>query len=136
MTVMSEGLLLNSEYIKMGREEGGFQALLTQLPLVIVLSFFIDPRPTNYLRQNIVFSYLEMIRVSFSLFFSFSFLLFYVIINFKNLFYHYFFFMKIIFIFHVPGCSGMFRHVPQCSVFLVLSTPSVIRGKILLVTLR
>ena len=36
MTVMSEGLLLNSEYIKMGREEGGFQAFLTQLPLVIV----------------------------------------------------------------------------------------------------
>ena len=36
MTVMSEGLLLNSKHIKMGREEGGFQALLTQLPLVIV----------------------------------------------------------------------------------------------------
>ena len=33
MTVMSDGLLLNSKYIKMGREEGGFQALLTQLPL-------------------------------------------------------------------------------------------------------
>ena len=29
MTLMSEGLLLNSKYIKMGREEGGFQALLT-----------------------------------------------------------------------------------------------------------
>ena len=39
MTVMSEGLLLNSKYINMGCEEGGFQALrplLTQLPLVIV----------------------------------------------------------------------------------------------------
>ena len=39
MTVMSEGLLLNSKYIKLGREEGSFQALrplLTQLPLVIV----------------------------------------------------------------------------------------------------
>ena len=24
--------------------------------------------------------------------------------------------------FHVPGCSGMFRHVPECSVFRVLST--------------
>ena len=36
MTVTSEGLLLNSKYIKMGREEGGFQALLTQLPLVNV----------------------------------------------------------------------------------------------------
>ena len=29
MTVMSEGLLQNSKYIKMGREEGDFQALLT-----------------------------------------------------------------------------------------------------------
>ena len=29
MTAMSEGLLLNSKYVKMGREEGGFQALLT-----------------------------------------------------------------------------------------------------------
>ena len=37
MTVMSEGLLLNSKYIKMGREEGGFQALLAQLPIVIVM---------------------------------------------------------------------------------------------------
>ena len=36
MTVMSEGLLLNLKYIKMGRQEEGFQALLTQLPLVIV----------------------------------------------------------------------------------------------------
>ena len=33
MTVTSEGLLLNS-LIKMGREEGGFQALLTQLLLI------------------------------------------------------------------------------------------------------
>ena len=29
-TVMSEGLLLTSKYIKMGHKEGGFQALLTQ----------------------------------------------------------------------------------------------------------
>ena len=36
ITVMSEGLLLNSKHIKMGREEGGFQALLKQLPLVNV----------------------------------------------------------------------------------------------------
>ena len=35
MTVMSEGLLLNSKYIKIGREEG-FQAFLTQPPLVNV----------------------------------------------------------------------------------------------------
>ena len=44
MTVMSEGLLLNSKYIKMGRKKGGFQVLLTQLPLVIVC------HAVNYLR--------------------------------------------------------------------------------------
>ena len=35
MTDRSEGLLLNSKYIKMGREEVGFQAFLTQLLLVL-----------------------------------------------------------------------------------------------------
>ena len=37
-----------------------------------------------------------------------------------------FLFMKIILYFHVPGCSGMFRNVPECSMFLVLSTPRFI----------
>ena len=36
MTVISEGLLLNLNYIKMGREEGAFQAFLTQPPLANV----------------------------------------------------------------------------------------------------
>ena len=36
MTVMSGGLLLNSKYIKMAREERGFRAFFTQLPIVIV----------------------------------------------------------------------------------------------------
>ena len=48
VTVMSEGMLLNSKYIKMGREEGGFQALLTQLPLVIVCHELIIWRLTIY----------------------------------------------------------------------------------------
>ena len=48
MTVMSEGLLLNSKYIKMAREEGGFQALLTQLPLVIICHELIIWRLTIY----------------------------------------------------------------------------------------
>ena len=55
---------------------------------------------------------------SFFLFcFCFS-LLFYFIINvYKNYFINFFF--------HVPWCSGMFRHVrPECSVFRVLSTPN------------
>ena len=36
ITVMSKGLLLNSKYGKMGREERGFQAFLTQTPLIDV----------------------------------------------------------------------------------------------------
>ena len=36
MTVMSEGLSLNSKCFKMGLEEGGFEAFLTQPPLAIV----------------------------------------------------------------------------------------------------
>ena len=48
MTVMSEGLLLNSKYIKMARDEGGSQALLTQLPLVIVCHELIIWRLTTY----------------------------------------------------------------------------------------
>ena len=82
-----------------------------------------DPRPTNYLRQNIVFSYPEMIRVSFSLFLSlsvfcyFTLLLIFIKIILLLLL---LFFMKIIFYFFmfrdVPECSGMFRNVP-CSGF-------------------
>ena len=48
MTVMSEGLLLNSKYIKMGLEEGGFQAFLTQPPLVIVCNELIIWRLSIY----------------------------------------------------------------------------------------
>ena len=75
-----------------------------------------------------------MIPVSFSLFLYFSLflllllLLFYVIIYFyKNfiiiiIILFIYFFLKIILFFHVQVCSGMFRHVPECSMFLVLST--------------
>ena len=48
MTVVSEGLLLNSKYIKMAREERGFQALLAQVPLVIVCHELIIWRLTIY----------------------------------------------------------------------------------------
>ena len=48
MTVMSDSLLLNSKYIKMARDEGGCQALLTQLPFVIVCHELIIWRLTNY----------------------------------------------------------------------------------------
>ena len=94
-----------------------------------------DPRPTNYLRQNIVFSYPKMIRVCFSLFLSLSvfcyftlLLIFIKIILLLLLLLYLFIFMKIIFIFscsgmfrNVPVCSGMFRNVP-CS---GLSTPKI-----------
>ena len=42
MTVMSEGLPLNSKYIKMDREERGFQAFLAQPPLLIVSHAVLD----------------------------------------------------------------------------------------------
>ena len=80
-----------------------------------------DPRHTNYLRQNIVFSYLEMIRVSFSLFLClsvfcyFTLLFIFIKIVLLSLLFYLFIFMKMFF-FHVPGCSGMFRNVP-CSGF-------------------
>ena len=48
MTVMSDSLLLNSKYIKMARDEGGSQALLTQLPFVIVCHELIIWRLTNH----------------------------------------------------------------------------------------
>ena len=113
MTVMSEGLLLNSKFT----------------------------RPTNYLRQNIVFSYSEMIRVSFSLFFAFFFgvtLLLILQKSFIIIFYLFFFSWKLFLFFHVsgcsgifrdfPDCSGMFRHVPECSFSRVLSTPTKMRS--------
>ena len=90
-----------------------------------------DPRSTNYLRQN-MFSHIPGDDTSFFFFisfsFSFGFLLFYVIISFyENYFFIiiFFFFMKIILIF---SCSGMFRNVPECSMFRVLSTPILIHG--------
>ena len=97
---------------------------------------FSVPFILSCLRQNIVFSCSEIIRVSLSLFLYFSFLLllFYVIINFYEKYYFIIisllFFYEIIFIFScsamfrdVQECSRMFRHVPECSVFRVLSTP-------------
>ena len=77
-------------------------------------------RPTNNLRQNIVFSCSQIIRVSFSLFLYFLFLIYYLFL--QKLFYYYY----IIIIFYenyfyffmfrdVPECSGMFRDVPECS---------------------
>ena len=78
-------------------------------------------RPTNYLRQNIVFSYPEMIRVSFSLLLSFSFFCYFTLLLIFTK--KYFIIIIIVFFFmfrDVPECSGMFRNVP-CSGFFKLS---------------
>ena len=48
MTVISEGLLLNLKYIKMGREEEGFQSFLTQLHVLFAMRF--DGYPFTALR--------------------------------------------------------------------------------------
>ena len=78
---------------------------------------------------------------SFFFFISLFFVLFYVIINiYKNYFiilllllllllllFHYFFHENNFYFFmfgDVPGFSGMFRHVPECSEFRILSTPN------------
>ena len=83
--------------------------------------------------KKIVFSYSERIPVSFSWlfhYFSFFFCYFTLLIIFTKiilllLFYYIFFSWKFFYFFmfrDVPGCSGMFRHVPECSMFRVLST--------------
>ena len=72
-----------------------------------------DPRLTNYLRQNIVFSYPEMKRVSFSLFLSLSVFcystLFLIFTKSILLLLLLLFLLLLLLFFHVPGCSGMFR---------------------------
>ena len=80
----------------------------------------------------------QFLFLDYFIIFRFFFLLFYVLINFyKNYFIIiiillFFLFMKVIFIFscsgmlrdaYVPECSGMFRNVPGCSMFRILSTP-------------
>ena len=77
-----------------------------------------DPRPTNYLRQNIVFWYtLRWYEFLFLYFFIFRFFvilrrLIFTKIILLLLLLLIFFAMKITFIF---SCSGMFRNVPECS---------------------
>ena len=89
------------------------------------------PRPTNY-SDKILFSHTrtwyEFLFLHIFLFrhltlfliFTKNILLLLLLLLLFFLFYLFFFFMESIFIF---SCSGMFREVPECSVFLVLSTP-------------
>ena len=101
----------------------------------------IDPHSSNKLiAKKYCFIILldEQIPVSFSWsdFLIFLFSVFHVILLLlmftKNmllwllLFYFIFFFSwKLFLFFHVPGCSGIFRNIPECSVFRVLSTPTL-----------
>ena len=68
MTVMSEGLLLNSKYINMGREEGVFQAFLS-FPWTLAPQIICHKILLSHTRRSVC---PEMIRVSFSLFLSLS----------------------------------------------------------------
>ena len=76
-----------------------------------------DPRPTNYLRQNIVFSYPEMIRVSFSLFLSLSvFCYFTLLLIFIKVILLLLLLLLLFIYFHENYCYFfMFRNVPACS---------------------
>ena len=84
-----------------------------------------DPRPINYLRQNIVFLYPEKIRVSFSLFLSLSvFCYFTLLLIFIKVILLLLLLLLLFIYFHENYCYFfMFRDVPECSMFLVLSTP-------------
>ena len=104
--------------------------------LIIVICMDLT-RPTNYLRQNIVFSYWEMSFCFLSfLYFSFFFSLFYVILLLSiftktmlllsfcliTFFFHENYFNFFMF-WDVPACSGMFRNV-RCSRFYRRPTKS------------
>ena len=73
----------------------------------------------------------EFLFLNHFFFFRFFFVIwcYFVIINFyKNyviiiILFNFFFSWKLLLFFHVSGSSGMFRPVPECSMFLVLSTP-------------
>ena len=79
-------------------------------------------RPTNINCDKILFLYSEMIQVFLFFFFMLCYVIYFVIINFykKYLLLLLFFFIKNTFIFL------MFWDVPGCSVFRVLSTPTII----------
>ena len=93
-------------------------------PLITVICM--DPRPTNYLRQNIFFSCPEMIQVSFSLLVSFSVFCYFtlLIVFLKKLL-----LLLLLYFFHENYFYFfMFRHVPECSVFRVLSQSGFYRN--------
>ena len=79
------------------------------------------------MRQNIVFSYSERIPVSLSWlfhYFSFFFCYFTLLLIFTKIIYYYYFIIYVVFFFHDNYFYFfMFRNVPGCSMFLVLSTP-------------
>ena len=76
-----------------------------------------DPRPINYLRQNIVFLYPEKIRVSFSLFLSLSvFCYFTLLLIFIKVILLLLLLLLLFIYFHENYCYFfMFRDVPECS---------------------
>ena len=75
--------------------------------------------PTNYLLQNIVFAYPEMIRVSFSSFLSLSVFCYFtlLLIFIKNILLLLLLLLLFIYLFFHENCFYffMFRDVPECS---------------------
>ena len=68
MTVMSEGLLVNSKYIKMGREEGRFKLSLRSHPLLLfAMRFNVYPftalRPWEELRGSSLSTLIDKIHI-------------------------------------------------------------------------
>ena len=79
-------------------------------------------RSASIFQFNYFVHFLPLFSFSLFLYFSFFFLLllfyyYYLILFFSWKLFYFFMFRD------VPVCSGMFRHVPECSVFQVLSTP-------------
>ena len=79
-----------------------------------------------------LYIYLSIYSISFILFYFISFysVLFYLLsfIHDHNFFIT-FFFIYFVTICPVPGCSGMFRDVPECSMFRVLLTPDILQSQ-------
>ena len=68
MTVISEGLLLNPKYNKIGLNEEGFQAFLKQAPLVLFAMWFdgypfTALRPQEELRSSSLWTLVDEIHV-------------------------------------------------------------------------
>ena len=93
---------------------------------------FLNSRNETHLARVSIFVHLVTDAYIYLSIYSISFILFYFILFYFTLFIIFyrrseffitFFFIYFVIICPVPGCSGMFRDVPECSMFRVLLTP-------------